>query len=61
METWIVVNIDIFYKIGLSINSPQPGDGNGVAIQRQPKQASVLSINSPQPGDGNTFLSEQMA
>ena len=37
----------------LSINSPQPGDGNLSSIATRAVASIILSINSPQPGDGN--------
>ena len=42
----------------LSINSPQPGDGNKMSIvfEDTALDTDKLSINSPQPGDGNVRL-----
>ena len=45
----------ILQRIILSINSPQPGDGNISSLIIHAEH-TVLSINSPQPGDGNVDI-----
>ena len=40
-------------NLKLSINSPQSGDGNGLAYTTKTATKLGLSINSPQSGDGN--------